>query len=97
MKTPVLPLTDYINFLKKKQAGLQAEVKRLPTPDDIKRQTAEAVVATKGKRILAFKEVLDTITEQSYYNGQLEVVSDLLDNAEQLLKQYQEVNSNGSD
>lgn len=96
MRNPVLPLVDYINFLKKKQAGLQAEISKLPTPDDIKRQTSEAVVASKGKRIMAFKEVLDTITEQSYYNGQLEVVSDLLDNAEQLLKQYQEANANGS-
>lgn len=93
LKNPVLPLNEYITYLKKQQANLKAEISRLSTPDEIKRKTAEAVVATKAKRILAFKEVLDTITEQSYYTGQLEMVNDLLAVAEQSLKQFQEVNN----
>lgn len=96
MRTPVLPLVEYINFLKVKQDKLKQEIEQLSTPDDVKRKTSEAVVASKGKRIIAFKEVIDIITEQAYYKGRLEEINDLLSTAEESLRKYQEATNNGN-
>lgn len=96
MRNPVLPLNDYISFLQKRIKSVADDIAAGPTPQDLKMKSSEAVIGSKGKRVVALKDAVDIITEQSYNKGQFDVLSDLLDNAEQLLKQYQEANTNGT-
>lgn len=95
MKNPVLPLNNYIDFLKNQIEQVANNIATGPSPEDLKQKSLEAIGGNKGKRVVALKEAMDIITEQAYYKGQMDILNHLSNLAEQILKQYEDsVNGN---
>lgn len=89
MKKAVLDLKDYVVWLKENKERIAKEFAGIMTPNQIKKVTTEAVVGSPGERVVAFKEVLDNIRVEGYYNGQMAIIDHLVMVAEQQIKNHE--------
>lgn len=92
MKNPVIDLKDFVDYLKKQHTEIAKEMKDVLTPEDVKAKTTEALASTKGKGILTFKEILDSIKHEGYTNGRLTVLNHLIVVFEKQINNSEEVN-----
>lgn len=90
MKTPVIDLKDFLNLLKTNKERITKDFSGVMTPNQIKQVTTEAVVGNTSERVTAFKEILDNIRTEGYYNGQLSIIDHLILVTEKQLKTFEE-------
>ena len=90
MLNPVIPLEEYVSFLAIQQQNIAQELTKLATPEEMKRKTAEVFAGgkSKGEGALVFKELLDNIKTEAYYQGQMQLIAAFLDMAKQQLEAY---------
>ena len=92
MKNPVMDLKDFVAFLETNKTAIAKDMKSLLTQEEIKQMTMEALSSSKAKGILDFKNILDNVTKEGYYNGQMSIVNHLIMVFQKQIQNFEEAN-----
>jgi hypothetical protein len=90
MKTPVIPVSDFIVFLESIKNQLADRLKEFPSPAELRTKTAEALSARKkDDGALLFSEILCTIKEEAYCEGQVNLLQFFIEDCQNKIKNSQ--------